>query len=315
MKKFFIILSLALGWTHVAQAILIRSDVPDCAYLDAANQIDYACQITLITQQSMITKGSGVLIRPNVVLTAAHVVDRMGRYGIVRLWSHTHKKYIWRRISKVCVHPGYVGGVDNYKDRVDLALVFLDDPIHEVAPAELASANYKHDSRPFLSVGYGLTGNNQTGVDDKEVKRIRKDTSPLRQDVYRHLKVGIVCSPEEKSRVLEASLQGISQHYQKRLAHVSVRYVSTPSGATPYYMMAVTLDNPNVESFFIPKAVSNLFGVPVEGDSGSGLIHEDGHVIGILNHSLKGRQKHDMLICWASIIPYKSWIERTIQKG
>ncbi|OJV45650.1 MAG: hypothetical protein BGO28_02180 [Alphaproteobacteria bacterium 43-37] len=315
MKKKLFILALALGWTTIAQAILIRNDVPDCSYLDAANQIDYACQITLITKKNMITKGSGVLIRPNVVLTAAHVVDQMGGYGVVRLWSDVHKKHIWRRISKVCVHPGYVGGVDNYKDRIDLAIVVLDEPIHEVAPAKLATASYQYDGQPLFSVGYGLTGNNQTGVDDKVVQRIRQETSPLRENVFRHLKVGMVCSPEEKSRVFDVSLKGISRHYQKRLAHVLVRHLSPNSGSTPYFMMSVSLDNPSVESFFIPKIASNLFGVPAEGDSGSGLVHNDGYVIGILNHSLKGKQKHEMLVCWVSIAPYVAWIEKTIHKA
>jgi hypothetical protein len=313
MKKLLVIGALALGWTHAAQGILIRKDVPDCAYLDAAKPLDYACQITLITQDHMISKGSGVLIRPTVVLTAAHVVDKMGRYGIVKLWSDSHKKHIWRRISKVCIHPGYVGGADNYTRRVDLALVFLDDPILEVAPAQLATSSDDYDRQPLLSFGYGLTGNNQTGVDDKHVQRIRKDTSPLRRDVMRHLKVGIACSPEEKRRVLEASLQGISQHYQKRLAQVCVR--SMTLGGTPYYMMSVTLDNPTVESFVIPKNAPRLFGVPAEGDSGSGLVQTDGRVIGILNHSLKSSLQHELLICWASIAPYRSWIKRTIQKN
>ena len=315
MTKLFILGLLLFGWPPLAQGILIRNDTPDSAYLDAANRIDFACHITLITQNRLISKGSGVLIAPNAVLTAAHVVENMGRYGIVKLWSSAHKKHIWRRILKVCIHPGYTESVDNYTTRVDLALLFLDNPIHEVAPAELASPRDDYENQPALSVGYGLTGTNQTGVDNKHVAQIRKDTSPMRQTVCRHLNVDIGCSPEEKRQVLQASLQGISHHYQKRLAHVCVSYVSPLSGATPYYMMAVRLDNRASESYFIPKNAPRLFGVPAEGDSGSGLVQMDGRVIGILNHSLKDSHTDDMLICWASIAPYTSWIERTIQKN
>ena len=108
-------------------------------------------------------KGTGTLIRSDCVLTAGHVADLMvggDQRGYVELGGQKIP------VRSVAIHPDHKtveairAGADFTKE-VDLALLFLEKPVTDIAPIPLYRGK-EEKGREFVAVGSGSYG---VGVD------------------------------------------------------------------------------------------------------------------------------------------------------
>jgi len=145
----------------------------------------------------------GTLIRPNVVLTAAHCIfsikgDRkfywpqQVKVGGLRLFYDNSKAFFHhyekRFPVRIIMHPAY--NPDLFGD--DLALIQLDRPVNTTAfpPVRLAGAQLKlKEGQPLMTAGWGRTEKGDSGsekllftyvpfVDRKECTRRQGDYPP-----------------------------------------------------------------------------------------------------------------------------------------
>lgn len=118
---------------------------------------------------------SGTLVRPNVVLTAAHCTDFLvdvGPDGLgpadLRISFDPEGDAPYHTVSRIVVNPAWFTAgpcIGNSKQRClappheDIALVFLSDTVAGVTPAPIAPAGYLDrldlKSETFTVVGYG----------------------------------------------------------------------------------------------------------------------------------------------------------------
>lgn len=104
--------------------------------------------------------GSGVLISPSVMLTAAHVVEGYAGTGTVEF--STPGGFVTRSISSVTIHPlwtSLVGGNLNY----DLAYISLNADVTTATPYELYTST-DEAGKSTVMVGYGRTNTNGPGT-------------------------------------------------------------------------------------------------------------------------------------------------------
>jgi len=138
---------LAAGWfcalaTSSCPAATIRDDVGDEPYLALASQSQYDCV-------GRVSGGTGVLIRPDWMLTAGHL---MGTSTFT-----IHKAGVTTTYSTVA------GSAVRFPDE-DIALVQLTEPVADVAPARLFDASMGSElGRVGTFVGLGQTGTGLTG--------------------------------------------------------------------------------------------------------------------------------------------------------
>lgn len=131
-----------------AQSIVIRHDRDDALYKALGAKYRAVGQVA--------TGGEGVLIRPQWVLTAAHVGESLGPFG--RYVSFGGERY---EISKVILHPEWVnrGGIAS---RRDIALLKLDRPVKGLEPV-LLYPKADEAGKVVTFVGRGWTGTGVTG--------------------------------------------------------------------------------------------------------------------------------------------------------
>lgn len=145
-----------------AHAVVIRDDVDDAEYRIAEAEIEALVD--------MPHEGHGVLIAPQWILTAAHVVTSGHPIDEVMLGGMCLK------VDRVVVHPGYVAPPAGIYEgdaaramrfqagRDDVALLHLVAPVPGIAPVPL----YRGDGevgREFALIGRGATGDGSTGFD------------------------------------------------------------------------------------------------------------------------------------------------------
>jgi hypothetical protein len=173
MKKtiltLFLVLALALGSTSVASAI--TGGQPD------GNGHPYGA-LLLIPDYSFC---SGTLIAADVVLTAGHCTDFFTEDGFDEVWvtfdaedvvdpnTWTPIGGVWYLSHAWVTHPDYVYA--NWPFTADYGLVFLDEPVVGITPAQLPGVGLVDEligttgqtSERFYDVGYGQDGVNVGG--------------------------------------------------------------------------------------------------------------------------------------------------------
>jgi hypothetical protein len=142
------------GVAWPASAMTMRSDRPQQAYLDLAARPEYTSVGKIDeTIGSSTSFGSGTLIAPDWVLTAAHVA------GDATAISFTigGAKYA---AAEWFVYPSWTG---NLLAGYDVGLVKLATPVAGVAPA-VRYTGLEEFGAVGTMIGYGLTGTGHTGA-------------------------------------------------------------------------------------------------------------------------------------------------------
>lgn len=131
-----------------ANAIIIRHDRDDQAYLDLAKELGIAKRIVRYNQ----TDVAGTLVAPQWILSAAHVAETL---------KPDHKLLYGDRqlaIEKVIIHPGWL---ENGRPE-DIALIKLQEPVLNVTPMRVYTGRDEMEMIVFVAgngdFGTGLTG-------------------------------------------------------------------------------------------------------------------------------------------------------------
>lgn len=147
-----------------ASAVVIRSDVPDLQHRMAASEFPALAD--------MPGEGHGVLIAPQWVLTAAHVVDRQHAVDVVVIDGSP------RAVRQVVIHPGFKRPPQKMVDSAlasgdweaffefmassdDIALVQLAEPVLDIAPVQIYNGTAL--GKVVRIIGRGATGTGITG--------------------------------------------------------------------------------------------------------------------------------------------------------
>jgi hypothetical protein len=146
-------LALATQLQPNAEAIVTRDDVDDSTYLALGER--YAPTTVRFRRASSPEEpgDAGTLIGPRWILTAAHVASGLAAGDFADVAG------VARTIDRVVLYPEWRGNTDF---RVDIALVELTDPVHDVVPAGIYRRPDEAGAVATVAgrggVGTGLTG-------------------------------------------------------------------------------------------------------------------------------------------------------------
>src|ERR1039458_5774850 len=127
----------------------IRDDVPDSAYLALGALADFTPVGVFVNSWGYT--GCGILIAPDWVLTAAHMLDA-ATSGTFTINGTAYTS------SSIFRDPGWTGNVFAGND---FGLMHLGTPVTNVTPAALYTGTL--DGQIATYVGYGFTGTGLTG--------------------------------------------------------------------------------------------------------------------------------------------------------
>jgi len=163
-----------LGPVMPAAGVYIRHDRPVGFHNAIGSRPTFATSGFLADRDGHFNLGSGTLVAPTKVLTAAHIFDADGNLkpddptAVKRLSFGTDRfipSSLRANVKSIAINPGYLGGNNAY----DLAVLTLRTPFHYVAPGQLSSA-YSVGRRGAM-VGYGFQGTgigwSVSGAEDK----------------------------------------------------------------------------------------------------------------------------------------------------
>jgi hypothetical protein len=146
--------------SHCAVASVIRDDASDAAARALGGQAAFASAARFSIAGGV---GSGTLIAPEWVLTAAHVVTNGAgvplALGSITVTINGES----RGVAAVVPQPGWAGG--NFPAGFDLALVRLTAPVSSVTPAQRFRGAAPTGEQVTL-VGFGAFGFGSTGLTD-----------------------------------------------------------------------------------------------------------------------------------------------------
>ena len=150
VKSSQIALFILLVFAGCVEAVTIRRDRDESDYFDLADQYQYECVCQLNCG------GSGILIAPTYVLTAAHILQGVDAVSIVVSFKDSP---IRSTAASYEVNPDFLTVVLGS----DIAVIRLQEPILDVTPAELYSGTDEVGKLAII-VGYGIGGDGISGA-------------------------------------------------------------------------------------------------------------------------------------------------------
>ncbi len=146
-----------------AGALSVPLSAPALAVVGPSTEAqDLAPYVVMVLQRSGAVAGfcSGVVVAPNVVLTAAHCAPAGAELRIH--FKNPDGKPVLLPVAKVVSHPGYRADAIKMRRRsVDLALLRLADPLPErFRPAAFGFVNATTTGTAFRVAGFGVTREN-----------------------------------------------------------------------------------------------------------------------------------------------------------
>jgi len=142
---------------HGAVASVVRDDADPAGPLTLGAQFPSAARLSVLGGV-----GSGTLVAPDWVLTAAHVVTTAAGTPLALSAITVRVGGVDHQVASIVPHPGWTGG--NYAAGVDLALVRLTSAAEGVAPA--ARWNGPAVGQTVTLAGYGAYGLGSLGLTD-----------------------------------------------------------------------------------------------------------------------------------------------------
>jgi len=137
----------------------IDPDTPDANYIEYGLQFDYVVKISC-SNGSEFYCGSAVVIAPEWIITAAHVVENCNSWNI----SIGKEKYI---IDKMIIHSKYDSNIFGYHD---IAMGHLSKPIKLDFYPEIYEDNNEVGKTCSIA-GWGFSGTFNTGTKFNDGKR------------------------------------------------------------------------------------------------------------------------------------------------
>ncbi len=159
-----------VGAAPEASAITIREDVAIKTINNRSNRPRYKSIgrfDTNATHRSLA--GTGTLVAPQWVLTAAHVVDGANAQKFT-VGNQTYNIAGWAAPPQYDTDPGF---------GYDLALVKLDRPVTGIDPADLYRTNSSELNRTGMILGYGYSGTGATGENNRTAQTLRISTNRI----------------------------------------------------------------------------------------------------------------------------------------
>ena len=164
-SRMLVALVALLALAPVANAIVIRDDVPDAAYAADASELRALVDLP--------HEGHGVLIAPQWVVTAAHAVSWQP-HGVTEVCIDG----VARPVERIVIHPGYspipqelitlalagdrAAVIAHLASSDDIALIRLAEPVTDITPAILHRGGAELGQTGKI-VGRGATGAGSTG--------------------------------------------------------------------------------------------------------------------------------------------------------
>ncbi|WOO42058.1 trypsin-like serine protease [Rubellicoccus peritrichatus] len=186
-------LSITLG-TVLTHGSSIRDDVPDATYQALANnEGEYAAGfrypdfagVAMVENISENTHGSGALIHPRWILTAAHVIKEdpaenpEAGHFVVRFGAGGGNFDRTIQVEKIIMHPAWIKALDGsiveeqlFRQGVDIALVKLSEAVNDVPLSSININQSETLSGLLYTSGYGVYGTGTQGrLENDEIKR------------------------------------------------------------------------------------------------------------------------------------------------